>query len=324
MDSRKLKRSVRWHWLSVMFASSTLWVGCASTAIPVACDPPRSFSPDLPVHGISAHRGGVLGCPDNTLGAFQRAICLGVHQIELDVRATADAVLVVAHDNRMTGHGGQSVTISQSTLAEVQALELGPCTEKRDCQQHIPTLEDVLAIMPTNIWINLDIKENDPLVARLVAETVAKLDRVDQVIFGARAKAAPAVWQVERESGVTGWIGNMSRQLLRSQYIDTTIASCDEFIQLTFLRGKPSRKTLDGLKQAGVHVNYSWLKEKDEEDLRDKLAPLLKRGVDFVLVDHVNPAMKIVESLGISPVVPQWKGQPPFSCSALPQCLDNP
>ncbi|WP_447971543.1 glycerophosphodiester phosphodiesterase [Nitrospira sp. M1] len=307
-----------------MLASSTIWVGCASTAIPVSCDPPRAFSPDLPVRGISAHRGGVLGCPDNTLGAFQRAICLGVHQIELDVRATADAVLVVAHDNHMTGRDGQSVTISRATLAEVQALELGPCTGKRDCQQHIPTLEDVLAIMPTNIWINLDIKENDPLVARLVAETVAKLDRVDQVIFGVRAKAAPAVRRVEMESGTESWIGNMSRQLLRSQYIDTTIASCDEFIQLTSLRGKPSQKTVDGLKHAGIHVNYSWVKEKEEDALQEKLALLFKRGVDFVLVDHAKPAMKVVERLGYSPIVPQWKEEPPFSCSALPQCPDNP
>ncbi|GJL50036.1 glycerophosphodiester phosphodiesterase [Candidatus Nitrospira salsa] len=321
----KLRQQMRWFRLGVLLTSSTIWFGCASTEIPVACDQPRSSLSGLPDRGLSAHRGGVLGCPENTLGAFQRAICLGVHQIELDVRATADAELVVAHDDRVSAQDGRTLKISQSTLTDVQALRLAPCTGEKVCQQRIPMLEDVLAIMPKNIWINLDIKKNNPLIARLVAETVAQADRFEQVIFGVRDEAAPAVRRVEKVVGKNGWINNMSRKILRSQYVDTTLASCDEFIQLTSFRGKPSREIIDRLKQADVRVNYSWIDEEEEEALGQKLGGLFDRGVNFVLVDHAEPAMNAAQALGISPVVPKWKGRPPFSCSdPLPSCAGDP
>jgi glycerophosphoryl diester phosphodiesterase len=142
----------------------TLLPGCASHL--VACE--RSHTPkhDLPERGISAHRGGLLGCPLNTVEAFQRAICRGVHQIEFDVRATADDVIVVAHDDHVTGQD-QTLHISESTLDQVQKLELAPCLEEQKAQ-HIATLKQALSIMPQNIWINVDIKNNDlPRYARL-------------------------------------------------------------------------------------------------------------------------------------------------------------
>ena len=98
----------------------------------------------------------------NTVGAFQRAICRGVHQIELDVRATADDVIVVAHDDHVTGQD-QTLHISESTFDQVQKLELAPCLEEKKAQ-HIATLKQALSIMPQNIWINVDIKNNDPHV----------------------------------------------------------------------------------------------------------------------------------------------------------------
>ena len=243
-----------------------LWLGCASST--VACPllpPPRT---DLPERGISAHRGGLLGCPVNTVGAFQRAICRGVHQIELDVRATADDVIVVAHDDHVTAQN-QTLHISESTFDQVQKLELAPCLGE-ETAQHIPTFEQALAIMPQNIWINVDIKTNDSHVAKLVAAVVSKAQRFDQVIFASRDKAAPAIRQLAEEAGEKSMIANMNRKLFRFQYIDATIKSCAEFIQLVevplvpFLRGKPSQDTMERLKHAGVRVNYSWLREENE------------------------------------------------------------
>jgi glycerophosphoryl diester phosphodiesterase len=312
-----------WRFLGVALASMTLLPGCASHLM--ACE--RSHTPkhDLPERGISAHRGGLLGCPVNTLVAFQRAICRGVHQIELDVRATADEALVVAHADQVTNEDGQTLYISKSTFAEVRNLKLEPCSGE-EAWQSIPTLDEALAVMPQNIWINVDIKNNDPRVAKLVAETVAKTRRFDQVIFAARDKAAPAIRQVAEKAGQKSLIGNMNRELFRFQSVDTTIASCDEFIQLTampylpFLRGKPNQDTMDRLKKAGVRVNYSWLGEEDEGELKQKLEDLFDRGVDFVLVDYVEQAMKAADTLGISPLVPHWNrtslqtDEPLFHC----------
>ncbi|MCA9422608.1 MAG: glycerophosphodiester phosphodiesterase family protein [Nitrospira sp.] len=255
----------------------------------------------------------------NTIGAFQRAICLGVHQIELDVRSTADGVLVVAHNDRVTDEQGGTLRISESTLAQVQNLWLEPCAGEV-MGQRIPTFKEALAVMPQNVWINVDLKEDDPLVGRLVAETVAKANRFNQIIFGAREDTDQAVRRVAEKAGAESWVANMSREILRYQYVDTTITSCDEFIQLSFLRGRPGIETINQLKQAGIRVNYSWLRDEDESELRGDLSDLFDRGVDFVLVDHALPAMDAVCALGMTPVVPDWKGTPPFSCPQPPRC----
>ncbi|MDH5427305.1 MAG: glycerophosphodiester phosphodiesterase family protein [Nitrospirota bacterium] len=315
-----------WHLLGLAFVSLMLWVGCATT--PVTC--PTSSSPrtDLPKRGISAHRGGLLGCPVNTIGAFQRAICQGVHQIELDVRATADGVLVVAHDDRVSAQV-QSLNLSEATFDQVRMFELRPC-QGETAPQHIPTLEQALTVMPQNIWINVDIKKNDPHLATRVAEIVAKTGRFDQVIFAARDKAASAIRQVARKAGSTTWIATMSRKLSRGQYVETTINSCAEFIQLIevpylpFVRGKPSPDTMNRLHKAGVRVNYSWLREEDEGELTHELQDLFDRGVNFILVDHVEPAMRAASSLGLPPLDPRWAhdsfsaNEPRFHCPSMP------
>jgi glycerophosphoryl diester phosphodiesterase len=265
-----------------------------------------------------------LGCPVNTAGAFQRAICRGVHQVELDVRITADEVIVVAHDDQVSGKD-HTLHISESTFDQVRKLELAPCHGETNAQ-HIPTLEQALAVMPQNMWINVDIKDNDPRLATLAAEMVARAQRFDQVIFAARDKAAPAIRQVAEEAGRKSWIVNMSRKLSRDQYVEATIRSCAEFIQLIevpyapFIRGKPSQGTMNRLQEAGIRVNYSWLREEDEGPLKQELQNLLDRGIDFILVDHVEPAMKAASTLGIPPLVPRWAknsfptDEPPFHC----------
>ncbi|MGE3787498.1 MAG: glycerophosphodiester phosphodiesterase [Nitrospirales bacterium] len=311
-----------WRLYGIVFAGLTLGPGCASSPTPIESGisslshQPRT---DLPVRGISAHRGGLLGCPVNTIGAFQRAICQGVHQIELDVRATADGEIVVAHDDRVTDEQGRTTSISESTLAELQSLRLKPCAGEQEWHR-IPTLKEALRDMPQNVWISVDIKDNNPLIGRLVAETVAKAGRLSQTIFGTRDETDLAVRRVAEEAGAESWVANMTRQIFRFQYVDSTISSSDEFIQLSFLRGRPGPKTMKRLKQAGVRVTYSWLREEDEHELKQDLRDLFDRGVDFVLVDHAAPAMKATCALGIPTVVPRWNETPLFTCPAPPSC----
>ncbi len=300
-----------------------LWLGSASPTVAYELRP--SPKPDLPKRGISAHRGGLLGCPVNTIGAFQRAVCQGVHQIELDVRATEDNVIVIAHDDQITGQH-QTLQISESTIDQLRKLELPACAGAPEKNEHIPTFEEALAMMPENIWVNVDIKNNDPRVGKLVAETVGRAHRFDQVMFAARDKAVPTIRQVAKEAESQSWIVNMNRKLFRCQYVNATINSCAEFIQLVelpyipFVRGKPNHDTMERLKDAGVRVNYSWLRAEEEEKLKEELQDLFNRKIDFVLVDHVEQAMKAADTLGIPRLIPYWNhatlktDQAPFHC----------
>ena len=51
------------------------------------------------------HRGASAVAPENTVAAFARARELGADGVELDVRRSADGVLIVHHDPEIAGVG---------------------------------------------------------------------------------------------------------------------------------------------------------------------------------------------------------------------------
>ena len=84
---------------------------------------------------LQGHRGARGLAPENTLPAFERALAIGVHTLELDVAVTQDGVLVISHDPRLNpditrAPDGRFLTgpgplIHQTPLAELQRYELG-------------------------------------------------------------------------------------------------------------------------------------------------------------------------------------------------------
>jgi glycerophosphoryl diester phosphodiesterase len=82
-----------------------------------------------------AHRGGTGLWPENTLGAFTRAIDMGADGIELDVHLSRDGVLVVHHDESLKpsiarGADGQWLTrptplIKSLSYAELRRYDIG-------------------------------------------------------------------------------------------------------------------------------------------------------------------------------------------------------
>ena len=67
-----------------------------ATAIPAT-------TPELPAgFDVQGHRGARGLKPENTLPAFETALDLGVTTLELDLHLTADGVVVIWHDDRIT------------------------------------------------------------------------------------------------------------------------------------------------------------------------------------------------------------------------------
>ena len=132
---------------------------------------------------VLAHRGASATHTENTLEAFVAAREQGVHGIELDVRRTADGVLVVHHDALLDD--GRAIGDSN----------------RADLPGHVPTLVDALDVSE-GLCMNIEIKTlpGDPdhghapllvdeLVAMLTERDVAgstlissfHIDSVDQV-----------------------------------------------------------------------------------------------------------------------------------------------
>ena len=110
---------------------------------------------------VVAHRGASRAEAENTVAAFRRAGEMGAHAVELDVRRTADGVLVVHHNPH---------------LADGRLIAT---TANRDLPSSGPTLGEALDACE-GMWVNVEIK-NDPEEAdfdpteSIADETVAHL-----------------------------------------------------------------------------------------------------------------------------------------------------
>ena len=97
-------------------------------------------------NGVTAHRGDSGNFPENTMAAIESALKLGVDWIEIDVFETADGHLVVTHDATTKRVAERDLVVAESTLAELQALDVatGFRTERNLDTKACPP-----AVMPT-------------------------------------------------------------------------------------------------------------------------------------------------------------------------------
>ena len=71
-----------------------------------------------------AHRGASGNYPENTLLAFQKALEIGVDEIELDLYLTKDDHLIIMHDPTVDRTTDGTGAISDLTLTEIKLSTL--------------------------------------------------------------------------------------------------------------------------------------------------------------------------------------------------------
>ncbi len=76
----------------------------------------RKEPPKAPAVQVHAHRGGSYLAPENTQAAFGKAVELGVHFIEFDVRTCATGELVVVHDATLERVAGVDAAVADLSL----------------------------------------------------------------------------------------------------------------------------------------------------------------------------------------------------------------
>lgn len=87
-----------------------------------------------------AHRGASQYAPENTFLSFDTGMYMGANGIETDVQMTKDGILVLFHDDSITRLTGESGSISDYTLEELQKFTF----EKNGLQDKIVVFEDFL------------------------------------------------------------------------------------------------------------------------------------------------------------------------------------
>ena len=128
----------------------------------------------MPEIEIIAHRGESADAPENTLAAFHLAWERKLPGIELDTHLTTDGQMVVCHDGNTLRTTGVSLSVKESTLAELQALDAGSWKGTQWAGETMPTLAAVLATIPPQTRCFLEIKsgpESVPAVAAAVKDS---------------------------------------------------------------------------------------------------------------------------------------------------------
>ena len=108
---------------------------------------------DVPTPVVLAHRGGAREAPENSLRAFRHAVSLGVTYIETDIRATADGVPVIFHDERLNRVTDRVGRIRDLPFAEVRKARVGNA-------DRIHSLAEIMDHFP-DVRFNIDVKEDN-------------------------------------------------------------------------------------------------------------------------------------------------------------------
>ncbi|MDR1576297.1 MAG: glycerophosphodiester phosphodiesterase [Treponema sp.] len=137
--------------------------------------------PERPRPLIFAHRGCSSLAPENTFAAFSKARETGSPGIELDVHATADGRLAVAHDDtfaRTAPREGGGKTLETLRYAEIARVDVGSFFGPEFSRERPPLLEEVLEEFCPGLYIDIELKSrkttDDPLPP-LLAEKLASL-----------------------------------------------------------------------------------------------------------------------------------------------------
>jgi glycerophosphoryl diester phosphodiesterase len=301
---RTLRRS-----LAVLLAAGLLGVlliGVAAVAARPAA--PHPFFADTGGGPwVIAHRGGALLWPENTLHAFREAAALGVNVLEGDVHATADGALVLLHDetvDRTTDGGGP---IAALDLAAVRALDAayrwtpdgGATFPLRGRGIRIPTVDELLEAFP-DARLNLEIKPDEPRLARQLCETIRRHGAAERVLFATFQSSVMAEFRracpevaTSTSTAETQRFFVIARARLAWAYTPPARA-----IQVPERRGRVHVLTpgfAAAARARGMHL-HAWT-INDPAAMRR----LLDLGVDGIVTDRPDLLLEILSRRGTSP-----------------------
>jgi len=252
----------------------------------------------MPQRGLCAHRGGFESTPENTIAGFKEAIKYGAQMIEFDIQFTKDSALVIMHDGTVDRTTTGSGAVADMTLNEVRKLDAGSKKGQEFAGAQVPTLDETLALMPRNVWLNCHLKGGAKLGAA-VALVIQKVNRMHQAFLtceedaaqGARA-ACPGILICNADSRYRADV---------PRYVAATIKNKANFIQLLVLKpGEDRTEQIALLKKNHIRINYF------EAQKPEMLEDLFKSGVDFILTNDLPHFVTEAKRLGIKPVKPVY------------------
>ena len=268
---------------------------------------------------LHGHRGARGLKPENTIPAFEKALELGVHTLELDIVLTKDKQIIVHHDTETNpqiclhkdGLPFRKEPISNFTLAEIQKIDCGSIKNIYFPKQEtvagtpIPTLKEVIRFakeygkknpqkpkVTLNIELKFPPKTGDPEIqefVNLLVKTLEEESFVDSCLVQSFDLRSILVLKKLKPTIPTSALFYPSKT--------------DQFLLKIFLGGSVRKKIIDSAKYVGAkyvspnygYVNSDFVEYAHSQNLKvlvwtvntkEEMQRLHDLGVDGIISDY--------------------------------------
>lgn len=238
---------------------------------------------------LCAHRGFNTVAPENSLPAFGAAVALGAEEIEFDLWATRDRVLVSCHDSTLDRVSDGEGKIYDHTYEELLALDFGVKHGEKFKGLKIPTFEEILQKFAGRVIMNIHVKiwdkNMDDLMIEEIVALIRKYDCEKHIYFmTASDEVIKKVQNYAPDLRIcVGWDGNKDPMSI----VDRAIELGAYKIQLF----KPyfNQETVDKAHANGILCNVFYADDPDEA------RKYLDMGIDTVLTNDYLPIYNAVK-----------------------------
>jgi len=249
---------------------------------------------------VIAHRGGAQLRPENTLAAFTHAAALGVDMLEMDLRATADGVLVVVHDatvDRTTDGQGRVDTLSLSALQKLDAgyrwsPDGGRSHPFRGTGVRVPTLAEVLAGFP-RLRMVVEIKPADPALAVTACERIRRSGMTQRVLVASMHGAVLEAFRAACPEVATSMGPGEARLFYFASlvHLSAALSPAAQALQIPYALGERVLATA-GLAAAARARNLKLHVWTVNEETRMRRA--LALGIDGIMTDRPDRLLQLI------------------------------
>ena len=237
---------------------------------------------------IFAHRGASGYAPENTLIAIKQAIEMKVDGIEIDIQLTRDGRIVLMHDWKVdrttTGRG----YVYELDYNYIKSLDAGQWFTKDFIGEVVPTLEEVLDILPQDMILNIEIKDTARYHSKIEEKLLEVLkkypDKFENIIVSSFHHDKIKKLQ-ELEPKLKLALLTNSEFIEIEKYLSTNeLSSYSYHPEINHV----SKEDIEKLHAKGIKI-FVWTVNKEED-----LNYLVELGVDGVISDYPDIMKELI------------------------------
>jgi glycerophosphoryl diester phosphodiesterase len=142
---------------------------------------------------IIGHRGASHDAPENTIASYKLAIEQGADGFEGDYWLAKDGQILDLHDKDTKRVAGKKLIVTTAPFKQLRALDVGSWKDPKWHAERMPTMDEVLAVVPVGKKVFLELKSGPeivPAMAKVIAASHVSPDQIVIISFHADALAA--------------------------------------------------------------------------------------------------------------------------------------